>query len=244
MTVPLPFSAKFTAAAVVITGHGNKAFVSGSDIDMLAACRTADDGYRIARAFQAMTVQLDGDAKTSFDVAGPKDGAAQAMAAGASRTLPAGPEAVEALAASDGGRVLRARMTKTGILEHGVDVVFDCVASPATLDLGMHLLRATGMLVVVGTAGKQDVDWSLVWNRQLTVQGTINFGPEPSLGGRHTMAQVVEWLGDADYPVDGIVTHTFDLPEWKRALETASAGPNASAVKTTLRPNTDIPLVD
>ena len=58
------------------------------------------------------------------------------------------------------------------------------------------------------------------------------------------MAQVVEWLGDADYPVDGIVTHTFDLPEWKRALETASAGPNASAVKTTLRPNTEIPLVD
>lgn len=171
-------------------------------------------------------------------------GAAQAMAAGASRTLPAGPEAVDAVAASDGGRVLRARMTKTGILEHGVDVVFDCVASPATLDLGMHLLRATGMLVVVGTAGKQDVDWSLVWNRQLTVQGTINFGPEPSLGGRHTMAQVVEWLGDADYPVDGIVTHTFDLPEWKRALETASAGPNASAVKTTLRPNTEIPLVD
>ena len=44
--------------------------------------------------------------------------------------------------------------------------------------------------------------------------------------------------------VDGIVTHTFDLPEWKRALETASAGPNASAVKTTLRPNTEIPLVD
>ena len=59
-----------------------------------------------------------------------------------------------------------------------------------------------------------------------------------------TMAQVVEWLGDADYPVDGIVTHTFDLPEWKRALETASAGPNASAVKTTLRPNTEIPRVD
>lgn len=48
-----------SVAAVVITGHGNKAFVSGSDIDMLAACRTADDGYRVARAFQAMTVQLE-----------------------------------------------------------------------------------------------------------------------------------------------------------------------------------------
>ena len=99
------------------------------------------------------------------------------------------------------------------------------------------------MLVLVGGAGKQAVDWSLVWNRQLTVQGTINFGPEPSLDGRHTMAQVVEWLADDEYRVDGIVTHTFDLDDWKRGLETASAGPRAECVKATLRPNPQLPLV-
>ena len=48
-----------SVAAVVITGHGTKAFVSGSDIGMLSACRTADDGYRVSRAFQAMTVQIE-----------------------------------------------------------------------------------------------------------------------------------------------------------------------------------------
>ena len=46
-------------AAVVITGHGTRAFVSGSDIDMLAACRNAEDGYRVSRAFQALTVQIE-----------------------------------------------------------------------------------------------------------------------------------------------------------------------------------------
>lgn len=171
-------------------------------------------------------------------------GAAMATQAGATRTLPAGPAAVEALAASDGGRVLRARMTAMPILERGVDVVFDCVAHTDTVDLGLHVLRPGGMLVLVGGAGKQPVDWSLVWNRELTVQGTINFGPEPALDGRHTMDQVVEWLSDPTYPVDHLVTDVHPLDEWTRALTTASAGPDGrQAVKVALRPNADVPLV-
>lgn len=177
-------------------------------------------------------------------MASPDDfGAGHALAAGATRVVPSGKATVEALAASDGGRLLRPRMTPLPILQQGVDAVFDCVGSAATIDLALHILRPTGMLVLIGGAGKQDVDWSLVWNRQLTVQGTINFGPEPALDGRHTMAQVVEWLGDAQYPVDGLVTHTYDLDHWRDALATASAGPRARNVKATLRPNPDLPLV-
>lgn len=170
-------------------------------------------------------------------------GSAKAIEAGASRTLPTGVAGIEQLAATDGGRLVRARMTKLPILEHGVDVVFDCVAAPQTLDLAMHLLRPTGTLVLVGGAGKQAVDWSLVWNRQLTVAGTVNSGPEPSLDGKSTMAQIGDWLREDSYRVDGIVTHVFGLDEWKQGLATAAAGPAAQSVKATLRPNPDIPLV-
>lgn len=171
-------------------------------------------------------------------------GSARALAAGATRVLPAGAAAVEELAALDGGRVLRPRMTKTPILEQGVDVVFDCVGFPDTIDLAMHLVRPTGTLVLVGAAGKQSVDWSLAWNRELTIQGTINSGPEPKLHGRTTMSQVVEWLADPAYQVDGLVTHVLPLEEWATALEKASAGPAAAAVKVALRPNPDLPLVE
>ncbi|MFI5896690.1 zinc-binding dehydrogenase [Actinoplanes sp. NPDC051513] len=155
---------------------------------------------------------------------------------GATRMLPPGPRVVEELARIHGGRVIRPRITRTPILEQGVDVVFDCVALPSTIDLALHLLRPTGMLVLVGGAGRQRVDWSLVWNRQLTVQGTVNSGPEPSLGGRTTMSEVVEWLGDPGYPVDKLVTHTYPLAEWRAALSTAAKGPRAGAVKVALRP--------
>ena len=171
-------------------------------------------------------------------------GAAVARQSGASRVLPTGGQAVELLAASDGGRVLRARLTRTPILERGVDAVFDCVAHPDTIDLGLHLLRPGGMLVLVGGAGRQPVDWSLVWNRQLTVQGTVHFGPEPALAGRHTMEQVIDWLGDTAFPVDHLVTHVFGLDEWRQALATALAGPRSQAVKVALRPTPDLPLVE
>lgn len=178
-------------------------------------------------------------------VVSPDDfGSGHAVKAGATRTLPAGAAAVEALAESDGGRLLRPRMTKVPILEQGVDVVFDCVGISETIDLGLHLLRPTGTLVLVGGAGKQTVDWALVWNRELRVQGTINSGPEPALGGRTTMSQVVEWLADPQYQVDALVTNTFSLDEWTTAIEIASAGPRAGSLKATLRTNPDIPLVE
>ena len=170
-------------------------------------------------------------------------GAAKAMAAGADRTLPAGAAAVQQLADSDGGRVLRPRMTRIPVLEHGVDAVFDCVGHSDTIDLGLHILRPRGTLILVGAAGRQNADWSLVWHRELQVVGTVFYGPEPDLG-RSTFAQVREWLSDPGYRVDGLVTHIADLDDWTQALTTASSGPAAGAVKVTLRPNPDLPLVE
>ncbi len=46
-------------SAVVITGHGTKAFVSGADIDALANCRTAEEAYRFSRNFQMLTEQIE-----------------------------------------------------------------------------------------------------------------------------------------------------------------------------------------
>lgn len=161
---------------------------------------------------------------------------------GADRTLAPGRGAVEAIAEQDGGRVLRPRMTRVPVLEQGVDAVFDCVGSPETIDLATHLLRPRGTLVLIGAAGRQSADWSLVWHRELQVRGAAFYAPEPDLG-RTTFAEVVEWLGDTAYPVDGLVTHRFDLADWTEALGTASAGPAAGAVKVTLRPDSSVPLV-
>ncbi|MGW4945944.1 zinc-dependent alcohol dehydrogenase [Actinoplanes sp. NPDC004185] len=195
-------------------------------------------GLLVTAALRRLHPDLD------ITVVGPGEfSRAAAVRTGASRALEPGPQVIDSLARVHGGRVVRPRLTRTPILEQGVDVVFDCVGRTGTIDLALHLLRPTGVLVLVGGAGRQRVDWSLVWNRQLTVQGTVNSGPEPALAGRTTMAEVVEWLADPAFPVDALVTHTFALDDWRLALRTASAAARARAVKVTLRPDPEVPLV-
>lgn len=171
-------------------------------------------------------------------------GASWAVRVGADRTLPVGAAALEQLAEQDGGRLLRATMTKLPLLERGVELVVDCVGSPETIDLAFHMLRPRGMLILIGAAGQQKMNWSLLWRRELTVQGTTDPGPEQALGGRRTHEVALEWLADPAYPVDGFVTQVFDLADWRQALDTASKGPGAKAIRVGLRPNPDLPLVD
>lgn len=171
-------------------------------------------------------------------------GASWAVRVGADRTLPVGAAALEQLAEQDGGRLLRATMTKLPLLERGVELVVDCVGSPETIDLAFHMLRPRGMLILIGAAGQQKMNWSLLWRRELTVQGTTDPGPEQALGGRRTHEVALEWLADPAYPVDGFVTQVFDLADWRQALDTASNGPGAKAIRVGLRPNPELPLVD
>jgi hypothetical protein len=73
------------------------------------------------------------------------------------------------------------------------------------------------------------VEWPLVWARELSVLGSALYGREAT--GHRTFAIVREWLSDPAFPIDSVVTHRFPLEEFKAALETASAGVAAGAVK-------------
>jgi threonine dehydrogenase-like Zn-dependent dehydrogenase len=115
------------------------------------------------------------------------------------------------------------------ILDRGLDAVFDCRGTAASVSLGLALLRSAGTLVVSGRAGRLEVDWSAVWARELTIAGSGGFGREPA--GWRTFAAVREWLTDSTFPADSLVTHRYPLDEFERALATAAAGEAAGAVK-------------
>ncbi len=128
------------------------------------------------------------------------------------------------------------------VLDGGVDVVFDCRASALSIDLAVRLLRAGGTLVLCGRSGRHEIEWSLIWARELTVRGAASYGREPD--GKRTFGTIREWLSDSSFPVDGVVTHRFPLDEYHAALAIAQAGTAAGAVKvvfegpaaTSLRP--------
>jgi len=150
--------------------------------------------------------------------------------AGASRLWSGSPaELIERTATHVGARVIRAAGESLPVLDRGVDVVFDCTGSGASLDLAVRLLRGGGTLVLSGPSGRHVMEWPLIWARELTVCGAAHYGREPD--GRRTFAVIREWLTDASFPVDALVTHRFPLDEFGPALETAVAGQTAGAVK-------------
>jgi threonine dehydrogenase-like Zn-dependent dehydrogenase len=149
-------------------------------------------------------------------------------------------ELLEAAAVQLGSSVRGNRLTGA-VLEDGYDVVFDCVGSSQTIDDGLRALRPGGRLVLLGSSGEQQMDWSLVWHRELTVHGSGYYGVEdvpPSArlpAGRRRGVEVALEILDETRP-GHLVTHVFPLEEATAALATAAKGPAAGAVKVAFAP--------
>jgi threonine dehydrogenase-like Zn-dependent dehydrogenase len=118
------------------------------------------------------------------------------------------------------------------VLDRGLDAVFDCRGTAASVQLGMHMLRAGGTLVLLQRPAHLEADWSLLWSREITLAGAARYGREAN--GWRTFAVVRDWLGDPGFPVDGMVTHRFHLDEIDNAVAAAEAGAGLGAVKVVI----------
>ena len=163
----------------------------------------------------------------------PPFGSEQSARAGAQRMLVGPPASVlQQVAQHTGARTLKPRFGRLPVLDGGVDLVIDCVGNAQTLDLALRMLRGRGTLVMLGTAAREKLDFSLVWWRELTVLGTVVYATEKD--GRRTFDVVRDWLTDPAYPAEMIVTHRYPLDRYADALATATAGPRAGAIRVVL----------
>jgi threonine dehydrogenase-like Zn-dependent dehydrogenase len=159
-----------------------------------------------------------------------------AREAGASDYLTGARKALVGAAADRLGATLRGNRLSGPVLDGGFDVVFDTIGSEQTLDDALRMTRARGKVVLLGTAFRQKVDWTLVWTRELSIAGAAYYGTEdtPSGGRRRAMALALEILHDRR--PDHLVTHVFGLDERVEALRTSDAGPAAGALKVAFAP--------
>lgn len=110
-----------------------------------------------------------------------------------------------------------------GNLERGADYFFDCVGSSDSLQAGILALKGRGTLVLVGTAGKiNQVDVSSLWFRELHLTGTATYAYGLFQGQQvRTYQMAVDLLAGGNFPVDGLVTHTFPLSQYRQAFQAA-----------------------
>jgi threonine dehydrogenase-like Zn-dependent dehydrogenase len=120
-----------------------------------------------------------------------------------------------------------------GNLEGGADFFFDCVGSKNSLQSGLLALRARGALVLVGTAGTVGpVDLSSLWFRELRLTGSAMYAYGNVRGERRRTYQVaLDLLARGDFPVSGLLTHTFPLHQYRQVFQTALDKPRHQCVK-------------
>lgn len=104
--------------------------------------------------------------------------------------------------------------------EGGVDIVFDTVGSAGVIDRELRLIKANGKLVMIATASLlHKVDINPVWFKEITIIGSSMYSHCTWKGKRYrTYELAMELIRSKKFKTKGLVTHTFDIGEYKKAL--------------------------
>lgn len=154
-------------------------------------------------------------------------------------------------AAAVRGDALAAAVERTGARRHrplvgedvlvgGFDQVYDAVGSARSLDATFRVAAPRSRVVVVGgPAHVGQLDWTLVWTRELRLDGSYVYGRETSLPGQpDTMEAAIAMLADhPELPLAEVVTHRFRLEEWRRALAASLGRRRSGALKVVFAPS-------
>jgi threonine dehydrogenase-like Zn-dependent dehydrogenase len=113
-----------------------------------------------------------------------------------------------------------------------VDVVYDTVGSPETVELGMRILASRGSLVQLGVSSPARFEWTPWYFKELRLIGSNAFGVEEVEGVRkHGIAHHLDLVEQGRIDLDGLLTHTFSLGEWRSAFRTLIDQGDTGAIK-------------
>jgi threonine dehydrogenase-like Zn-dependent dehydrogenase len=122
----------------------------------------------------------------------------------------------------------------------GIDVVYDTVARPETLELGVRVLAERGTLVQTGVHTPGRWEYTPVYFKELSIVGSNAFGVEVVEGVRqHAIRHYLDLVQSGRIDLTGMLTHRFPLNHWHDALRVLSTQQDSGAVKVAFEPATD-----
>ncbi len=139
------------------------------------------------------------------------------------------------------GEAVQARWLPTtlggGNFEGGADFFFDCAGGQKALQEGLVVLRSQGTYVLMATTGNvKGLDLSSLWFRELRLTGSSMYAYGPFQGRQvHTYKLAVDFLASGTYPVAGLLTHIYSLPEYRQAFQTAMDKASSQSVKVAIK---------
>ncbi len=118
------------------------------------------------------------------------------------------------------------------MLGGGVDVVYDSVGLPETLEVGVRIVRSRGTIAVTGVETPHRFEWTPLYFKEIALRGSNAFGVEEIEGRRqHAMAWYFEWIQERGYDGTAILTHRFPLAGYAEAFLACHDQGRSGAVK-------------
>jgi threonine dehydrogenase-like Zn-dependent dehydrogenase len=138
---------------------------------------------------------------------------------------------IEDAAAWSGG-TLRASEGLPMAYPGGVDVVYDTVGKRETFEVGTRVLKARGTLVKAGVHGPTRWEDTPLYFKELSMVGSNAFGVEEVDGVRkHGIEHYLDLVVAGRVDLSGMLTHTFDLDDWRAAFAALATQDVSGAIK-------------
>lgn len=139
----------------------------------------------------------------------------------------------EAIASSLKGKLYKPLFGKR-ILVSGADVVFECVGTDESIDDALRFTRSGGRMVLVGLAAiPRKIDWTPIWLNELKVIGSFACGTEDYKGQRLRSYEIaLNLMVEGKVVLASLLTHKFNLVEYREAIATISSKSQNRVVKT------------
>ena len=118
------------------------------------------------------------------------------------------------------------------MLNGGVDVVYDSVGLPETLEVAVRATRSRGSVVVTGVETPHRFEWTPLYFKEIALVGSNAFGIEELDGRRqHAMEWYFELLQREAVDLTPILTHRFALEDYRDAFMACYRQGESGAVK-------------
>jgi len=118
------------------------------------------------------------------------------------------------------------------MLNGGVDVVYDTVSGPETLEVGVRVTQSRGRIIALGVEPPRRFEWTPFYFKELALVGSNAFGVEAHDGRRqHAIHWYFEFIRDEHIDVTPIITHRFPLADYRDAFMTCWDQGRHGAVK-------------
>jgi threonine dehydrogenase-like Zn-dependent dehydrogenase len=119
------------------------------------------------------------------------------------------------------------------VIVGGANIIHECVGSSSSVLDALRFAASGGTVVLVGLAGApRGVDWTPIWLNEVSVRGSFCYATETIAGESiNTMALALQLMADGKADLASLVTHRFELANYRAALETVTSKGSSGVVK-------------